>query len=848
MKTWLIDIYRSKNQLIIWLKTPEEDIRIKRPFCAELFIDDGTVLDKLKIRYRIAYKKTYFGKKKRLCAFEINRLNLFENIINRIEKKSKHRATLYNADVKPEQQFLYKNNLMPFSVVEYDGAGFVTIDDDMTPVLTKAVIDSRDDKVILNDKVLGSKDFVKEFKRIDPDVIIARNAFRLIPKIEEQLKKQNLESPFHRWDKTPIRYRGGKTFFSYGRTTFRDYAVRLHGRFLIDAASAVGDGCETDAIIELSQLSGTFFQQVASRSFGAVFQQALVRKMIEQDILVPYKEKPIEPAISMHDLVKADRVGHTFDPKQGFHKDVAEIDFSSMYPWIMFNRNISAETIVSDKGPFEQVPGLPFRISLAKKGLVPQAIKAILERRMKYKKNPTTINKARSAGLKWVLVSSYGYCRFREFKLGIASTHMAIGAFAREIIIEAARIAEERGFEVIHGIIDSMYIKKKGVTVEEVKELCSELEQLTGTPIESNGIFKWVVFLPSINDPLRPLPACYFGVFKHGDIKARGIEVRQKSAPAILRDFQYKILELISKCDTKKQIIEQIDNAKFIMSCYVKKLREFTAEQLSHNITISKTEYKHNIPQKIAVEALKKRGINIAAGMKISYLISSRGVKLADEYTGFPDINYYKKLFERALFVVYQPFGFKRDEFEDRLKNERQTIIKEFRPRVRHIYVYVRDMPNNKRGFSERVIRRRLEKSGWTVWRGGFLNATRFDELYPNVERKYKLLDQLLDKHKPGMKEQLQLMCHIHHGMPDFFCFRRGVFKFVECKLIYEQLSRMQKTCISHLQKMKFTVEVHKVVDHRTKAREAEVDVRSGNKIIIEKQAILRKYNKHKRK
>jgi len=834
MRAWLIDVYRANDKLVLWLKTPDEDIRIEKSFTARIYADDDEFLKKKRIKHRATFRKTYHGKKRQVYEIEINRLNSFESFVSLIERGTRHRIALYDADVKPEQMYLFRYGLVPFGMVEFDGENIMPVKDDHIPVLTTAFIEFNGNYKINNKIFKDQKKFAMEFKRIDPDVIIARQAFRLIPELDKVCQ-------FHRWDKTPIKYRGGKTFFSYGRTTYRDYAVRLHGRFLIDATSAIGNECEIDAIIELAQMAGTFFQQVASRSFGAVFQQALVRKMYEHQYLIPYKEKPIEPAISMHDLVKADRVGHTFDPVPGFHKDVAEIDFSSMYPWVMFNRNISAETILSDEEPFEQVPGLPFRITLAKKGLVPQAIKAILDRRMKYKRNPTKVNRARAAGLKWVLVSSYGYCRFREFKLGIASTHMAIGAFSREIILQAAKLAEEKGFEIVHGIIDSLYIKKKGITEKEVKDFCEEIEQLTGIPIDFDGIFKWVVYLPSINDERRPLPARYFGVFQHGDIKARGIEVRQRSAPAVIRNFQQSVIEILSKHSTKKEIINSFPKARDLLKNYVENLPSLTAPDLAPTIVISKTEYKHNIPQKIAVEAMKKKGIEVLAGQKIRYVFSSKGVVLLEDYNGRPDIQYYQKLLERALFVVFQPFGFKRDVFDDRLKNERQTIITEFRPRVRHKYIYVRKMPENKRGYSEKVVRRRLEKEGWTVWRGGFLNATRFDELYSNVEKKYELFESLIEKHYPGMKDQLQYMCSVHHGMPDFFCYRKGEFRFVEAKLCHEQLLPMQKTCIGELQKMGFTVEVHKVVDHRTKLRTAEVDIRSGEKKVIEKQLILTK-------
>ena len=170
---------------------------------------------------------------------------------------------------------------------------------------------------------------------------------------------------------------------------------------------------------------------------------------------------------------------------------------------------------------------------------------------------------------------------------------------------------------------------------------------------------------------------------------------------------------------------------------------------------------------------------------------------------------------------------------------ERQSLLKEFQPVVKHVYIHS-NMPKERRGLSEKIIRRRLERQGWTVWRGGLVHITGEDELYPNVRRKYLLLERLLETHTPGMLDELSYLCRVHHGMPDLLCFRKGIFKFVECKLIYEQLSRRQKRCISRLQQLGFAVEVHKLVDHRTKARVADVNLLTMERAVIVRQATLK--------
>ena len=146
--------------------------------------------------------------------------------------------------------------------------------------------------------------------------------------------------------------------------------------------------------------------------------------------------------------------------------------------------------------------------------------------------------------------------------------------------------------------------------------------------------------------------------------------------------------------------------------------------------------------------------------------------------------------------------------------------------------------PATSKGFAEKVVRRRLEKKGWIVWRGGSLHNARRD-VFPNVKEKYRLFEHLMDRYVPGKKEFLQYLSSSQHGMPDFLCFFHGTFLFVECKFRHEQLSERQKKCIARLQKHGFHVEVHKVVTKETKVRRAVLELHTGRKHVLEQQKRL---------
>ncbi|MFH1642930.1 MAG: DNA polymerase domain-containing protein [Nanoarchaeota archaeon] len=855
MKAWLMDAYRIENKIVLWVKTKDADIRIEKDFESLIYMHKSGehFLRKHEISYQKVKRKTYLRKYLDVLEIKIPSLSGFEKFIRDIERGTKHRIPLYNADIKPEQMFLYENDIRPCSPVIIKDKIMPVKTDETVPLITLDLNVTFLDKIMeikFNNTIIKGdeeeilRNFSSEFKKLDPDVILMEYAFSKMPSLIKRLKKYSIECPINRWDDHEIKYMGGRSYWSYGQVRYRDYAVRLRGRFLVDTNSFVGTECEPDAIAELTQLSGTLFQQTASRSFGSAFQTALVREMIRRDLLVPFKEKPIEKPLSMLQMLKADRAGHTYDPKVGYSSDVAEIDFVSMFPWLIYNHNISADCMMTDKGPFVSIPNLPIKTSMAYKGLIPTVLKPFIDRRMYYKKNSTVVNKKRAFGLKWVLVSCYGYLRFREFKLGIPTSHMAICAYARETLLKIVKLAEENGFEVIHGIIDSLYIHKKGITDEEVKEFCKEIEVLTGIPISFEGIFKWIVFLPSVIDKDRPLPSTYYGVFRHGGIKARGIEMRQRSAPMLVKTFQKQVLESMENCNSKKEIIDKLPIACKYLRQLIKSIPKLPKDYLIVPIRVSKTNYISNIPQKIIVNKLQKKGVKVMSGQFIKFIYQINKVVLPEEYNGKPDMEKYRKLLIRSLFVIAQPFGYSKEDIIELSDLERQTKIVEYSTKIKQKYIPVNKKYPTNRGLSERLIKKRLEKDGWIVWKGSLIDILKWNnDPYPNVLRKYAKLTELLRKYYPNKIEELYYLNHVHHGMPDFLCYKNGEFKFIECKFLYESLSKLQKRCVAKLFELGFNVEVHKIVDHRTKTREAEVYVLNNCKEIMDEQKIVSAYN-----
>jgi len=99
--------------------------------------------------------------------------------------------------------------------------------------------------------------------------------------------------------------------------------------------------------------------------------------------------------------------------------------------------------------------------------------------------------------------------------------------------LKTAKTAEEREFEIIHGIVDSLWIRKSGTTPKEVADFCNEVSKQIGIPLSVKGKYRWIVFLPSKILSSVPVLNRYYGVFEDGRIKIRGIEARRRDIPPL---------------------------------------------------------------------------------------------------------------------------------------------------------------------------------------------------------------------------------------------------------------------------------------------------------------------------
>jgi DNA polymerase-2 len=396
---------------------------------------------------------------------------------------------------------------------------------------------------------------------------------------------------------------------------------------------------------------------------------------VADGILIPVDKAQTESFKTGEELLTVDKGGLVFQPEPGVHEGAGELDFASMYPAIMVGHNLSPETVGCPccREDGDLIPETGLRSCRKRQGLIPRVLAPLLVKRARYKElkrsAPTEAGRARAkarvSAHKWLLVCSFGYLGYRNARFGRIEAHEATTAWGREALLRAKEAAEDLGYRMIHGIVDSLWVEKPAgpVTAAECEVLAAEIERRSGLPIAVEGVYRWIAFLPSTADERRGVAQRYLGVFESGEVKARGIEARRVDTAPFVRAMQTGLVEELAKAAS-------VAEARVIAEGLVDRVREaaetirsgrLRGPDLAIHRHLSKgpLEYARPTPVAVAAQQLVSRGATLEAGEKIAYVLGpDRPLALQVREGWEPyDAEAYVALALRAAATVLAPFG-----------------------------------------------------------------------------------------------------------------------------------------------------------------------------------------------
>ncbi len=475
----------------------------------------------------------------------------------------------------------------------------------------------------------------------DPDLILTTQGDTLLfPWLlqAERLARKSLR--LDRDPKPPSRFlrTEGRSYFTYGQILYSPPRYPLYGRWHIDQkASFMHKEGGLEGIVELARLSKVPVQTSARTSPGTAISSMQLDAAFSQNILVPWRKGEPEAFKSPWTLFIADKGGLTYAPQVGAFEDVAEIDFASMYPAIMMAHNISPETVLCSccKEDGERVPESGYHLCRRREGLVPRVLAPILKLREKYKRRRREAKTEedrirfdrRQTALKWMLVTCFGYLGYRNARFGRIEAHEAVTAIGRETLLQAKELAEGKGYRMLHALTDSLWLQGGDMRQEVLLELIREIETRTRIPMALEGIYRWVHFLPSKQRPGVGVPSRFFGLFRDGGLKARGLAYRRRDTPRFIQEAQLSVLKILTTAKNLKEYQDLIPKAKEEWERWRDELRSGNVPchllLLSRRLTRKPSDYKVDSRTALAAREYERAGIRLHPGEKVSFLLKN---------------------------------------------------------------------------------------------------------------------------------------------------------------------------------------------------------------------------------
>ncbi len=751
---WLFDVYPSPGGMTLWVIDKDgEKHAANVPFAPAFFMHISrneeqrvaALVSRFPCRITldwVAKRELYSNEEWKVLRVQVHDPLRLREVVRTLEHHFPH-FVFYNSDIPPQQTYLYECGLFPLAYGEYtfssDGL-LVAVDladrreavEYSMPPLTFLKLATRPD--VLSPKyrktmqleisyngetysiqqddpadVLASVN--DHLRRCDPDVIMTEYGDALLlPMLDRLSQRHHVPLLLNRDPRAGYFRTQESSYVVYGKIVHKEGAFELAGRWHLDTENSFMMGeASLDGVVEIARLTQLPVQHQARSSIGTALSSMQLSWAYQNQYLIPAKKREPESFKSAATLLLADRGGLIFQPIMGYHEQIAELDFVSMYPSIMVEHNISPETVNCRCCRNEAVPELKYTICEKREGIVPATLRPLVERRSFYKKEKKRLKKAgderwhvydhRQNALKWMLVTCFGYLGYKNARFGKIEAHESVNAFSRETILRAKEIAEARGYRFLHAIVDCMWLKKEGATEADYEQLCSEVRAATGIEISLEGIYNWILFPSSKMDPNIPTANRYVGFYTHGEIKVRGIELRRRDTPLFIKRLQGKMLEVFQHATSVAEVEACVPAALAVVGEFIALLTSGKADPLElvirQHISQEPDAYSTNSANAAVAKALEEAGIALRPGEMVEYIIvDASGKKKPAKAVALPlyssedgyDIQKYTELALKAAATLLLPFGYDVEKLRETFGLPTKNSIRRKAPsRVTHL-------------------------------------------------------------------------------------------------------------------------------------------------------------------
>lgn len=400
-----------------------------------------------------------------------------------------------------------------------------------------------------------------------------------------------------------------------------------------------------------------------------------------QGILIPWRKQQTEARKTALDLLHSDRGGLIYQPPAGVFTGGAELDFTSMYPSLTVQFNISPETVtrpLEQAAAWEPFPGEP--------GLIPKTLAPLVSKRRRLKARARhlpawdprrTLWQRQANAQKWLPVTCFGYLGYKNARFGRIEAHEAVTAFGREAMLRAKEAAEALGCEVLHLYVDGLWVRHPTWgTIEEYRPLLEAVAARTGLTLEWEGLYRWLVFPPARTNPRLTVSNRYFGLLEtptgERELKVRGLECRRRDTPPWIRETQRRLLEALAQATRPEDLPTRFPAcAAHLHRAWQALLRGEvppTDLLITQRASRAPEDYRGTGPLPRAVRLLQRAGKPPQPGQAVAYWLIRHPPGIWPALLGPPsapedlDLDRYRLLLLRAAESVLGPLGVSPDD------------------------------------------------------------------------------------------------------------------------------------------------------------------------------------------
>jgi len=377
----------------------------------------------------------------------------------------------------------------------------------------------------------------------------------------------------------------------------------------------------------------------------------LLSEFNKRDVLFPMKpnEKLVSERIKERNKYGL-KGGFVLEPKKGLHTGncIVVLDFKSLYPSIIMTYNICPTTILKDDSinEYDESPvGVKFVKKEVREGIVPSVLEKLINQRTEVKKkmyqekdpDSKRLLYAKQLALKIMANAFYGQLGYPKSRLYVIEVANSVTAFGRSIIQNTMKEIESKGFEIIYGDTDSVFVKVGTDDLDKAWEIGEKITKEIKLPgkliLELEKVFR------SFLIQTKKRYAGWAFEKNNGEwedkIETKGIETVRRDWPDLTTETVHEVLKIILKeGDVKKAI-------KFVRGVVEKLSRgEIDLEKLAVTKSITKNidKYDGMLPHIELAKKMRERNPATAPtpGERISFVII-RGNQMLSKRAESPD-------------------------------------------------------------------------------------------------------------------------------------------------------------------------------------------------------------------